>query len=101
SGRPPASSEVRVQKCHHTDRPGTQETSPPLRCQKSPARPHHSLLAGSPGGHGSPQADLLISHGGKGRLQQIKALQQPGAGLPDPDGASAMNAAPCPAQHTA
>ena len=45
--------------------------------------------------------DLLIPRDGKGGKPNEQAPQRPGAGLPDPDGVSTMNAARRPAQHIA
>ena len=104
-GRPPPSSEARVQKCHHTDRPGTQETPPPPRRQKSPTRRQPTRL--TTGSWWETPADkalhwstcsFRVVAGGNPNEQ---APQRLGAGLPDPDRASAMNAARCPSPHIA
>ena len=68
-----------------------------------PHSPHHRLLVGNPSGQGPPLVDwstcsFRVVAGGNPNEQ---APQRLGAGLPDPDRASAMNAARRPAQHIA
>ena len=68
-----------------------------------PHSPHHRLLVGNPSGQGPPLVDwstcsFRVVAGG---IPNEQAPQRLGAGLPDSDRASAMNAARCPSPHIA
>ena len=86
----------------HTGDLTTPEVSKIAR-STPPHPPHHRPLVGNPSGQGPPLVDwstcsFRVVAGGNPNEQ---APQRLGAGLPDPDRASAMNAARRPAQHIA
>ena len=80
--------------------PARRRPHHPPRRQKSPTRPRHRPLVGTAADmalHWSTCSFRVVAGGNPNE----QAPQRLGAGLPDPDRASAMNAARRPAQHIA